>query len=72
MDMRGKTVIITGASRGIGEATAQVFADAGAHLVLAARSGAAIEALAKKLPSAVAVTCDVSQLDILSLKYFYL
>ena len=61
MDLRGKTVVITGASRGIGAATAEVFASAGAHLVLAARSGAAVEALAKKLPSAVGVTCDVAK-----------
>ena len=60
MNMQGKTVIITGASRGIGAATAQIFADAGAHLVLAARSSAAIEELAKSLPSAVAVPCDVA------------
>ena len=63
MDMRGKTVVITGASRGIGAATAEVFANAGAHVVLAARSGAAVEALAKKLPSAVGVTCDVAKED---------
>ncbi|MEM7241088.1 MAG: SDR family oxidoreductase [Pseudomonadota bacterium] len=61
MDMRGKTVVITGASRGIGAATAEVFAQAGAHLVLAARSKAALDSLVKKLPSAVAVACDVSK-----------
>ena len=38
-----KVVIVTGASRGIGEATARTFADAKARVVLAARSGADIE-----------------------------
>nr|MCU0855691.1 SDR family NAD(P)-dependent oxidoreductase [Paracoccaceae bacterium] len=36
--MTGKTVLITGASRGIGAAAARAFAAAGANLVLAARS----------------------------------
>jgi NADP-dependent 3-hydroxy acid dehydrogenase YdfG len=38
MEVQGKVVIITGASMGIGAATARVFAEAGAKLVLAARS----------------------------------
>ncbi|HBR41295.1 MAG TPA: short-chain dehydrogenase, partial [Sulfitobacter pontiacus] len=38
MDMTGKTVMITGASRGIGAEAARVFADAGANVVLMARS----------------------------------
>lgn len=39
----GKIVVITS---GIGEATAEAFARAGAHLVLAARDGTATEAVA--------------------------
>ena len=35
-DLQGKSVIVTGASRGIGRATARVFAQAGAHVYLAA------------------------------------
>ena len=38
MEVQGKVVIITGASMSIGAATARVFAEAGAKLVLAARS----------------------------------
>ena len=51
MDVRDKVVIITGASMGIGEATAKVFAEAGAKLVLAARSVDKLNALVKSLPT---------------------
>mgnify|MGYP001793117084 CR=1 FL=1 len=44
-----KTVVITGASRGIGEAVARHFANEGAHVVLAARSKARINAIAKEI-----------------------
>ena len=44
-----KTVVITGASRGIGEAAARHFANAGAHVVLAARSEARINEIAKEI-----------------------
>jgi len=60
-----KTIVITGASRGIGEAAARHFADAGAHVVLAARSEARINAIAKEIDkgggAATAIRCDVSQ-----------
>lgn len=51
MEVQGKVVIITGASMGIGEATAQVFAAAGAKLVLAARSVDKLAAVAQSLPT---------------------
>lgn len=61
MDMQGKTVLITGASRGIGAEAGRVFAAAGANVVLAARGGAQISALAAEIgEKAVAVPCDVS------------
>jgi NADP-dependent 3-hydroxy acid dehydrogenase YdfG len=50
MELQGKVVIVTGASMGIGEATARVFAEAGAKLVLAARSADKLEAVAQSLP----------------------
>lgn len=49
MDIRGKRVLITGASRGIGEATARAFADDGATVALVARNKDAIERLAEDL-----------------------
>lgn len=62
--MNGKTVLITGASRGIGEAAARAFANEGANVVLAARSKDAVEALAKDIgPRALASACDVSHFE---------
>lgn len=59
--MKGKVVIITGASRGIGAAAARVFAEAGAKVALIARSGNAIAALADQIgPAALALPCDIA------------
>ncbi len=49
MDISGKVTIITGASEGIGRAAAKCFAEAGAKVVLAARSRDKLEALAEEL-----------------------
>ncbi len=59
-EMIGKTALITGASRGIGAATARAFAEAGANVVLAARGLREIEAIAGEIGErARAVQCDV-------------
>ena len=61
-DVTGKTVLITGASRGIGEATARLFAQKGAHVVLTARSAAVIDEIARDIgENAMAVACDVAK-----------
>ncbi|MBL4628329.1 MAG: SDR family oxidoreductase [Roseicyclus sp.] len=58
----GKVVAITGASRGIGAATAREFAALGAKVVLMARSGDAIAEIAGEIgEAALAVPCDVAR-----------
>jgi len=49
MELQGKRVLITGASRGIGESLAHAFAGAGAVVALVARSEDAIQTLAAEL-----------------------
>ena len=49
MDIANRVVIITGASAGIGEITARRFADAGAKVVLVARSADKLKTLAEEL-----------------------
>jgi NAD(P)-dependent dehydrogenase (short-subunit alcohol dehydrogenase family) len=46
IDLDGRVAIVTGASRGIGAATARAFADAGASVALAARDQTALERVA--------------------------
>ena len=62
--LEGKVTIVTGASRGIGAATAQVLAEAGAAVVLAARDERGIEAVAGRIIAsggeAYAVATDVA------------
>jgi len=64
IDLSGRVVAVTGASSGIGEATALACAEAGAAVSLAARRTDRIEALAERIRSgggtALAVATDVS------------
>jgi NAD(P)-dependent dehydrogenase (short-subunit alcohol dehydrogenase family) len=66
-DLRARTVVLTGASSGIGRAAALAFADAGAYLVLAARHPAALEDVAAQCRArgaqALVVPTDVTQAD---------
>ena len=63
----GKVVVITGASRGIGEAIASAFAAVGAKVVLAARTRETLEQVAADLrksgAEALAVPTDVTDAD---------
>lgn len=60
--LAGKTVMITGASRGIGASAARLFAQAGANVALIARSEDSIADLAGEIgKQAIAIPCDVSR-----------
>ncbi len=64
LDFSGKVALVTGAASGMGLATAQAFAEAGAAIVLADFKADAVKAAAEKLVAnghkALAVRCDVS------------
>ena len=60
IDLTGRTVIVTGASSGIGAATARQLHEAGAHPVLAARRADRLAALSEELGGALAVPTDVT------------
>jgi NAD(P)-dependent dehydrogenase (short-subunit alcohol dehydrogenase family) len=65
--LRGRVALVAGASRGIGAATAEAFAAAGAAVVLGARDTAALESVASRIRSrggqALAVGLDVASAD---------
>lgn len=48
-DFSGKTALVTGASRGIGEATARLLADRGAHVVVSSRKIESVDAVAASI-----------------------
>jgi 7-alpha-hydroxysteroid dehydrogenase len=66
--MDGKVAMVTGASRGIGAATAGALAECGCDLVVAARSAGALEEAASRIEAATGrrvetVAADLSDLD---------
>lgn len=65
-DLTGKIALITGASRGIGRAVAMAYAQAGAHVVLLARTVGALEAVDDEIRAAggeaTLMPCDLTKL----------
>ncbi len=59
-ELKGMTVVITGASSGIGAALARALHASGAHVVLAARRLERLQALARELPGSRVIETDVT------------
>jgi NAD(P)-dependent dehydrogenase (short-subunit alcohol dehydrogenase family) len=64
LHLRGKRVLITGASKGIGAAAAEAFAEEGAHLMLAARGGDQLKALTERLRSVHQIDASAHVVDL--------
>jgi short-subunit dehydrogenase len=61
MDLQNRVVIVTGASSGIGLATAKLLAKQGAKLALVSRSKEKLEQLSAELPNSLAVAADMTR-----------
>ncbi|TQM36960.1 SDR family oxidoreductase [Pseudonocardia cypriaca] len=63
LSFENKVVVVTGAAGGFGSVTARTFADAGAHVVVSDVDTVGAEKVAADLPSAIAITTDVTDED---------
>ncbi|WAA13837.1 SDR family NAD(P)-dependent oxidoreductase [Fervidibacillus halotolerans] len=62
--LKGKTVLITGASSGLGEKIARLSAKSGARLLLVARNEEKLANLCQELQSTYSVSCEIFPMDI--------
>jgi len=58
--LSGRTAVVTGASRGIGEAISSALAGKGVRVVLVARNESRLKEAAKRLKESIPIACDVS------------
>ena len=63
MNVQDKIVIVTGASSGIGLATAKLLAEHGARVVLVSRSKEKLEKLSKEIPLSIAIDADMTKIS---------
>ena len=66
LELKGKTVLVTGASKGIGLAAAHAFAAEGCHLQLAARDGVALAAAKEDIEKTHAVRVQIHPMDLVA------
>lgn len=64
IDLSGKTALVTGASRGIGEAIARRLGETGAHVFCAARSMVRVTQVASEIGNATPVALDIAAPDV--------
>ena len=64
IDLSGKTALVTGASRGIGEAIARRLGETGAHVLVAARTADRVQQVAGEIGNATAVELDIAAPDV--------
>ncbi|HEX7705156.1 MAG TPA: 3-oxoacyl-[acyl-carrier-protein] reductase [Thermoanaerobaculia bacterium] len=64
IDLTGKTALVTGASRGIGESIARRLGEAGAHVICAARSADRVNQLASEIGNATGLELDIAAPDV--------
>lgn len=66
-DLTGKTALVTGASRGIGESIAKLFAEQGAHVIVSSRRKDDCETVVADIKasggSAEAIACNIGNMD---------
>ena len=69
MDLKDKTILVTGGGSGIGLALAKGFAAAGAKVIICGRTQSKLDAVVKDNPDLIAIACDISkEEDVLRLK----
>jgi 3-oxoacyl-[acyl-carrier protein] reductase len=64
IDLTGKTALVTGASRGIGEAIARRLGETGAHVLCAARTLDRVQQVAAEIGNATGVELDIAADDV--------
>ena len=75
-DLSGKIALVTGASRGIGEAIAKLLAEQGAHVIVSSRKLEGCQAVADAITaaggSAEALACHVGSMDDISATFAHI